>query len=187
MSTNKCVVWNFPQQSICGKISNKKLSKISTTICFVGKFTQKLFFWRIPQITPKYAFFEKFHKKLLCWKIPQKYTLLDHFHKKMQCWKTTTKKLPPSPTPAPPLLENVLKKVPRKNPKKIWLQIDPPPPLAKKIKLLYFKSHSFIRNRFLTIYYSTCFRVTILFDHFGSQNNSPKIPLNILYFLKNKY
>ena len=45
-----------------------------------------------------------------------------------------------------------------------------------------FNLHSFIRNSFLTIYYSTCFKVKICFDHFGSQNNSLKTPLKYLIF-----
>ena len=37
--------------------------------------------------------------------------------------------------------------------------------------------HSFVRNRFLIIYYKTCFKVKILFDQFGSQINSQNSPL----------
>ena len=39
-----------------------------------------------------------------------------------------------------------------------------------------------IRNIFLIIYCSACFKVNILFDHFGSQNNSSKIPLKYFIF-----
>ena len=43
-------------------------------------------------------------------------------------------------------------------------------------------SHSFVRNRFFIIYYTTCFKVRILLDHFGSQNNSQNIPLKYDFF-----
>ena len=52
-------------------------------------------------------------------------------------------------------------------------------------------SHSFIRNKFLIIYYWTFLKVKILFDHFGSQKNSLKIPLKFYIFwkinIKDKY
>ena len=44
--------------------------------------------------------------------------------------------------------------------------------------------HSCIKNRFLIIYYSTCFKVKIMFDHFGSQNYSPNSPLIFYIFWK---
>ena len=37
--------------------------------------------------------------------------------------------------------------------------------------------HSFVRNIFLIIYYTTCLKLKILLDHFGSQNNFQNIPV----------
>ena len=132
----KIYVWKNIQKKIlfCGKIS--------TTICFVGKFPQLLFFWKIPQITfcwqlfTKNCFVWKFSQKnCFSGKFPQKYALLDNFHKKCNVGKLPQKIFLP-PLPPPPLSLKMatfkLKKVPRKKSKKLWFQVDPPPFWPKK-------------------------------------------------------
>ena len=54
--------------------------------------------------------------------------------------------------------------------------------LTNRVIINSLNHHSFVRNRFLIIYYAACFKEKILLDHFGSQNNSQNIPLKHLMY-----
>ena len=77
---------------------HKKLfvEKISTTICFVGKFPQKNPFFPtklgfVGKLSQKIALLENFHKICIVEKFPQKYALLDNLHKKFNVGKLPQK------------------------------------------------------------------------------------------------
>ena len=128
------------KKMICRKMWKKKCGKIFTTICFVGKFTQKLLFWKI---STKLRLVGKFSQKLFCWKISTKKRIFGQFwQKRKQCWIITTKKASTLPYPCPfphslKMSKFKLKKVPWKNPKSFGFNLNPPP-LCPKKKLLYF-------------------------------------------------
>ena len=114
-------------------------------------FHNNLLCWKI---STKIVFSKKFLKITLCWKVFTKKNLLENFHKNRLYYIFSTKKCnvgkspqkisfhPPLPHPHPHSLKmskSKVKRLPRKNPKQLRFQVDPPPLLApKKFKLLYF-------------------------------------------------
>ena len=131
----KCVFWEFPQKSICGKISKKinLWENFQKKLC-CWKISTKIFFfcWKI---STKLRFVGKFSQKnCFVGKFPQKNAFLDNFDKKkQQCWIITTKiSLPPSPTPAPPptpwkFPKSSWKKFLGKYPESFGFNLTPPP------------------------------------------------------------